>query len=91
VSHYNLDLKSPYFQDHFFLLDLATILEPQTSYRFNQTFSRSILRGPTNDQKMSTSDFNMLQLEAPREFLQITAETGPVEESLELENPAAWL
>jgi len=41
--------------------------------------------------KMSTSDFNMLQLEALREFLQITAGTGPVEESLELENPASWV
>jgi len=35
--------KSPYFmpsfeQDHFFLLDLSTILEPQTSYRFDYTF-----------------------------------------------------
>jgi len=26
-------------QDHFFLLDLATILEPQSSYHFDYTFS----------------------------------------------------
>jgi len=26
-------------QDHFFLLDLATILEPQTSYQFDHTFA----------------------------------------------------
>jgi len=25
-------------QDHFFLLDLATILEPQSSYQFDYTF-----------------------------------------------------
>ena len=38
-----------------------------------------------------SSDFNMLCLEAPREFLQITDGTAPEEEALELANPATWL
>jgi len=39
----------------------------------------------------TSSDFNMLRLEAPCEFLQITDGTAPEEEALELANPATWL
>jgi len=53
VSHYNLDLKSPYFHalfraDHFLLLDLATILEPQSSYQLDYTFG-------SNDEEIATT------------------------------------
>jgi len=40
---------------------------------------------------MSTTDFNMLQLEAPKDVLQITDGTVPNEETLEISNPATWL
>ena len=38
-----------------------------------------------------SSDFNMLRLEAPRDVLQITEGTGPVEEAVEVVNPATWV
>jgi len=37
------------------------------------------------------SDYDMLRLEAPRDFLQITDGTAPVEEAVELLNPAVWV
>jgi len=40
---------------------------------------------------MASTDFNMLRLEAPRDVLQITDGTAPVEEALEIPNPATWL
>jgi len=41
---------------------------------------------------MSTSsDFNMLRLEALRDLLQITDGTAPLEQALELANPAVWV
>jgi len=40
---------------------------------------------------MASTDLNMLRLEAPRDVLQITDGTAPVEETLEISNPATWL
>jgi len=40
---------------------------------------------------MSTTDFNMLRLEAPKDVLQITDGTVTNEEALEISNPATWL
>jgi len=41
---------------------------------------------------MSTSsDFNMLRLEAPQELLQITDETPVPEQVIEVANPAVWV
>jgi hypothetical protein len=40
---------------------------------------------------MTSSDFNMLRLEAPRELLQITDGTGTDEMAVELANPAPWV
>jgi len=41
---------------------------------------------------MSTSsDFNMLRLEAPRDLLQISDGTPAPEQAIELANPAAWV
>jgi len=41
---------------------------------------------------MSTSsDFNMLRLEAPSDLLQITDGTSPTEQALELANLAVWV
>jgi len=39
----------------------------------------------------TTSDFNMLRLEAPRDLLQITDGTPAPEQAIELANPAAWV
>jgi len=39
----------------------------------------------------TTSDFNMLRLEAPRGLLQITNDEEPREDALEVANPAAWM
>ena len=38
-----------------------------------------------------SSDFNMLQLEAPRDVLQITDGTKPAQEAVEVVNPASWV
>jgi len=40
---------------------------------------------------MTSSDFNMLRLEAPRDLLQITDGTTTMEQALELSNPVAWV
>ena len=41
---------------------------------------------------MSTSsDYNMLQLEAPRGLLQITNDEEPQEKTLEIANPVGWM
>jgi len=41
---------------------------------------------------MSTSsDYNMLRLEAPRGLLQITNDKEPQEETLEIANPVGWM
>jgi len=40
---------------------------------------------------MTSSDFNMLRLEAPRDILQITDGSATEEETLEVTNPAVWL
>jgi len=40
---------------------------------------------------MASTDFNMLRLEASRDVPQITNETAPMEEALEISNPATWL
>jgi len=40
---------------------------------------------------MTTSDFNMLRLEAPRDMLQITDGTTAAEQVVELANPAVWV
>jgi len=40
---------------------------------------------------MTSSDFNMLRLEAPRDLLQITSGTPSPEQSVELANPAVWV
>ena len=40
---------------------------------------------------MTSTDFNMLHLEAPRDVLQITDGMTPAEEALEISNPATWL
>jgi len=40
---------------------------------------------------MTSSDFNMLQLEAPRDMLQITDGTHPTEGAVEITNPATWI
>jgi len=41
---------------------------------------------------MSTSsDYNMLRLEAPRGLLQITNDEEPQEETLEIANPVGWM
>jgi len=40
---------------------------------------------------MTSTDFNMLRLEAPRNVLQITDGTEQAEETLEVANPARWL
>ena len=40
---------------------------------------------------MTSSDFNMLRLEAPRDILQITDGSATEEETLEVANPAVWL
>ena len=39
----------------------------------------------------TTSDFNMLRLEAPRDLVQITNGTDPTEEAVEISNPASWV
>jgi len=39
----------------------------------------------------TTSDFNMLRLEAPRDLLQITSGTPNPEQAVELANPAVWV
>ena len=39
----------------------------------------------------STSDFNMLRLEAPRDLLQITDGTPAPDQAIEVANPAIWL
>jgi len=39
----------------------------------------------------TTSDFNMLRLEAPRDVLQITDGTAPSGEAVEISNPAVWV
>jgi len=39
----------------------------------------------------TSSDFNMLRLEAPRDVLQITDGTRTVEEAVEVPNPAVWM
>jgi len=40
---------------------------------------------------MTSSDFNMLRLEAPRDLLQITSGTPNPEQAVELANPAVWV
>ena len=40
---------------------------------------------------MTSSDYNMLQLEAPRDMLQITDGTVSQENTVELTNPATWV
>jgi len=40
---------------------------------------------------MSSSDFNMLRLEAPRDVLQITDGTASAEQAVEVANPAVWV
>ena len=40
---------------------------------------------------MTSSDFNMLRLEAHRNLLQITDGTPSPEQALEVANPAVWL
>jgi len=43
-------------------------------------------------QEMSTSsEYNMLRLEAPRGLLQITNDEEPQEETLEIANPVGWM
>jgi len=39
----------------------------------------------------STSNFNMLRLEAPRDLLQITDGTPAPDQAIEVANPAIWL
>jgi len=39
----------------------------------------------------TSSDFNMLRLETPRDILQITDGTVADEETLEVANPAVWI
>jgi len=39
----------------------------------------------------TTSDFNMLCLEVPRDLLQITDRTPAPEQAVEMANPAAWV
>ena len=39
----------------------------------------------------TTSDFNMLRLEAPRGLLQITNDEEPSAEALEITNPLEWM
>jgi len=39
----------------------------------------------------TTSDYNMLRLEAPRGLLQITNDEEPLEEALEIANPVGWM
>jgi len=39
----------------------------------------------------TSSDFNMLQLEAPRDLLQITDATPRPEQAVEITNPAVWI
>ena len=39
----------------------------------------------------TTSDYNMLRLEAPRGLLQITNDEEPREEALEIANPVGWI
>jgi len=39
----------------------------------------------------TTSDFNMLRLEAPRDVQQITDGTEPVDEVVEVKNPTGWV
>jgi len=39
----------------------------------------------------TTSDYNMLRLEAPRGLLQITNEEESQEEALEIANPVGWM
>ena len=40
---------------------------------------------------MTSSDFNMLRVEAPRDLLQITDGTPGPEQAVELANPAVWV
>jgi len=40
---------------------------------------------------MTSSDFNMLRLEAPRDLVQITEETPAPEQALRVANPAVWV
>jgi len=39
----------------------------------------------------TTSDYNMLRLEAPHGLLQITNDEEPQEEALEIANPVGWM
>jgi len=39
----------------------------------------------------TSSDFNMLRLEAPRDLLQITSGTPKTEQAVEIANPAVWV
>ena len=39
----------------------------------------------------TTSDFNMLRLEAPRGLLQITNDEESQEETLEITDPVGWM
>ena len=39
----------------------------------------------------TTSDYNMLRLEAPRSLLQITNEEESQEEALGIANPVGWM
>ena len=40
---------------------------------------------------MTSTDFNMLRLEAPRDLLQITSGAPNPEQAVELANPAVWV
>jgi len=40
---------------------------------------------------MTSSDFNMHRLEAPRDLLQITDGTPGPEQAVEIANPAVWV
>ena len=40
---------------------------------------------------MTSSDFNMLRLEAPHDLLQITNGTPRPEQAVEIANPAVWV
>jgi len=82
--------------DHFYLLELSYILEPTSQYSLDYTFEddETIYTGHFLDLywKMSTtSNFNMLRLEAPQDIRQITDGTEPADEVVEVENPAGWV
>ena len=40
---------------------------------------------------MTSSDFDILRLEAPRDLLQITDGTPTLEQAIEVANPAIWV